>query len=211
MITIIYILYIMGFIGLFIPDEQLSSVGNYNTIYSYIVNELLVDTSYNSTDTSYSIMNSDESFDSGSRTKIINYMKENKILFNNAYYRIDNILLLEEECLDNNSITSDISYVNNYNVDHTNYTNYGIKYLTEITVNVYDKYYNFLHYKTIKLETDEIYVTHFYKNLDKSSVNNLWEECYNYIKPLISSKIDNILTNQELFRRLDLSSTLLDY
>ena len=50
----------MGFIGLFIPDEQLSSIGNYNTIYSYIVNELLVDTSYNSTHTTCSIMNSDE-------------------------------------------------------------------------------------------------------------------------------------------------------
>lgn len=177
----------MGLTGIFAPDESLNLVNQYGTVFnSYI----------------------------GLSNEMIEYLSQNKILFTDAYYRIDNIHLFEEESINSNSITSDIGYDTSFNlVDiSSNVVGdvYGVKDLIEITVNVYDKYYNFSQDKTRKIDRDYKGSLYFYKKLDKSSVNNLWQECYNYIKPLIVKSLDNIINQNEVLKSLDLSSTLID-
>lgn len=211
----------MGFTGIYIPDEKLNMVVDYETAYKYYI-----DMSY-CTDMSYSNEMKTE------------YMSLNNILFTNAYYRIDNIFLYEEESVNYHSITNEIEYDMSFNVvdvsstlpiEHINSINvilddklnivdashseghnvFGVKNLIEIQVNIYDKYYNFSQDKILKINRDHKGILIFHKKLDKSSINNLWKECYDYIKPIIINDLDNKIKNYELFKCLDLSATLID-
>ena len=201
----------MGFTGIYIPhqDEQ----NDYNMTLDRIKN---IDISTNNIE------------------QFI-YLSDNNILYKDAYYRINRIHFFEERDLNNNSIEPNINYdiscnmVNFYDnsyipveLKQNMYVGnsldvssciFGVKYLLQIEVDVFNKFYDndINNLLNIHINGYRLGSIHFYKKIDKKEqFGFLWNNNYSEIKDLIKDELDYLINEHELFRYLDISSTLTD-
>ena len=131
----------------------------------------------------------------------------------NAYYMIDYFDFYKNKIEkiiynDNSGNIVDINELSYNEIDYMNYKEYSNKFHMNIYCSVFEDNNDELKLKGKSLTSKMFYID----NLDISNIvsKNIYTECYNYIKPLIKDELDYLIKDNELFRYLDISSTLTD-